>query len=57
MRYLAAIVLAVAMVALAIRAPAARRVLLVVLAVIVLYAVMKLTGIVDSLAPDRMGVY
>jgi hypothetical protein len=57
MRYLAAIIVAVALVALATRAPATRRVLLVVLAVIVLYAVMKLTGIVDALAPDRMGVF
>jgi hypothetical protein len=57
MRYLAAIALAVALVALATRAPATRRVLLVVLAVIMLYAALKLTGVVDALAPDRMGVF
>jgi hypothetical protein len=57
MRYLAAIALAVALVALATRAPATRRVLLVVLAAIMLYAVLKLTGVVDALAPDRMGVF
>jgi hypothetical protein len=57
MRYLAAIALAVALVTLATRAPATRRVLLVVLAVIMLYAALKLTGVVDALAPDRMGVF
>ena len=57
MRYIVALVLAVALVALVTRAPAARRLLYVILAAALLYAVLKLTGVVDALAPSRTGVF
>jgi hypothetical protein len=56
LRYAAIVVVAVALVALAARAPA-RRVLWAVGGAILLYAVLKLTGVVDALAPDRIGVF
>ena len=37
------------------RSPRVRRVLHVVLAVLAVYAVLKLTGVIEAIAPDRMG--
>ena len=39
------------------RSPRARRVLHVVLGVLALYAVLKLTGVIEAIAPDRDGVF
>ena len=52
LRYLVAFVAAVALVALVTRAPAARRALVAILGLVLLYAVLKLTGVVDALAPE-----
>ena len=49
--------LVVALVALITRSPRLRLVLNAVLAVLAVYAVLKLTGVIDALAPDRMGVF
>jgi hypothetical protein len=57
LRYLAAIIVALALVALVTRAPGPRRVLFAILGLVVLYAVLKLTGVVDALAPSRTGVF
>ena len=56
LRYLAAVAV-LALLALAARVPAARRVLYAIGGAILLYAVLKLTGVVDAFAPDRIGVF
>ncbi len=43
--------------ALLLRADALRRALYVILGVMVAYAVLKTTGIIDAWAPDRIGVF
>jgi uncharacterized membrane protein YuzA (DUF378 family) len=56
MRYLLLVVALLAIAALAGRWPAARRALLVLIALAALYAVLKMTGVIEALAPDRDGV-
>jgi hypothetical protein len=56
-RFVFALIVAVALIALVTRAPAPRRLLYGILGLMVLYAVLKLTGVVDALAPGRMSVY
>ena len=48
--------LVVALVAFVTRSPRLRLVLKALLAVLAAYAVLKLTGVIDALAPDRDGV-
>jgi hypothetical protein len=38
-------------------APGARRALWVALGLVLLYAALKLTGVIDALAPSRTGVF
>lgn len=54
--FLLAIVI-VAIAALFLRAPRLRLALLCLLALMVLYAVLKLTGVIEAMAPDRIGVF
>jgi hypothetical protein len=56
LRYIFALVLVLAIAALLTRGQAARRSLWVVVALVILYAVLKLTGVIEVLAPDRIGV-
>jgi len=56
LRYIFALVLILSIAALLTRAQAARRGLWVVVALVILYAVLKLTGVIEVLAPDRIGV-
>lgn len=51
---LVALLLALALLS---RAETLRRVLYVVLGAMVLYAVLKTTGVIDAWAPDRIGVF
>jgi hypothetical protein len=57
MKYLLTLVAVVGFVAVATRLPAVRRALLVLLGVLALYAVLKMTGVIEALAPDRDGVF
>ena len=54
MRYL--VVAAAVLVALVTRHPAGKRGLLALLAVLALYAVLKMTGVIEWIAPSRSGV-
>jgi hypothetical protein len=56
LRYTFALVLVLAIAALLTHGPAARRSLWVVVALVILCAVLKLTGVIEVLAPDRIGV-
>lgn len=55
LRYVMVLVVAIALVALVTRATAPRRVLWVLAALMLLYTILKLTGVIDAMAPDRMG--
>ena len=55
MLFLVAVVLA--LVALITRAAAARRALWVMFALAALYTVLKLTGVIEDMAPTRYGVF
>jgi hypothetical protein len=57
LRFVLLLLIALALVAVIARAPGARRVLWVALAIVLLYAALKLTGVIDALAPDRTGVF
>ena len=56
-RFVFALIVAVALVALVTRAPAPRKLLFGILGLMVLYAVLKLTGVVDAWAPGRMSIF
>ena len=55
-RVLFLFVAALGIVALIARTPSARRLLYVILALMVLYTILKLTGVIDAAAPVRNGV-
>jgi hypothetical protein len=57
MRYLVVAVALAILVALIARRPGARRALTALLVVLVLYAVLKMTGVIEMIAPGRDGVY
>jgi hypothetical protein len=55
LRVLLLFVVCFAVVALITRRPGPRRLLYAFLALMVVYAILKLTGVIDAMAPDRMG--
>jgi hypothetical protein len=57
MKYLLTLVLIVALVAFVTRLPSVRRALLIVLGLLACYALLKMTGVIEALAPDRDGVF
>lgn len=57
LRFAFLFIAAVALVALVTRAPGPRRLLYVLLGLAVIYTVLKLTGVIDTFAPDRLGYY
>jgi hypothetical protein len=57
LRILLFLVALLLLLALLIRADTLRRALYVVLGAMVLYAVLKTTGVIDAIAPDRIGVF
>jgi hypothetical protein len=57
LRYLVLLAAVMAGIALITRSPRLKRALKVVLAVLGVYAVLKLTGVVEAIAPDRDGVF
>jgi len=57
LRFAFLLVLAIALVAVITRAPGPRRVLFVVLGLMVVYTILKLTGVIDEMAPSRTGVF
>ena len=57
MKYLVTLVLLVAAVAFVTRWPSVRRALLILLGLLGFYAVLKMTGVIEALAPDRSGVF
>jgi hypothetical protein len=56
MKYLLTLALIVAFVAMVTRLPSVRRALLILLGLLAFYAVLKMTGVIEALAPDRDGV-
>ena len=57
MKYLLTLVLVVGFVAVVTRLPSVRRALLVLLGLLAFYAVLKMTGVVEAIAPSRGGVF
>lgn len=57
LRILLLLVALLLLLALLIKAETLRRVLYAILAVMVAYAVLKTTGVIDAVAPDRIGVF
>jgi hypothetical protein len=56
LRFIGALVVGIAVVALITRAKPVLRLLYVILGLMALYAVLKLTGAIEALAPDRTGL-
>lgn len=56
MKYILAIVLAVLIVAMVTRAGSVWRLLMILLGLALLYTVLKLTGVIDSIDPRGMGL-
>lgn len=57
LRLLVFLVALLLLLALLVGADRLRRVLYVLLGVMVAYAVLKTTGVIDAIAPDRIGVF
>jgi hypothetical protein len=57
LRHLFALIVLLALVAMVTRARGPRRVVWVVLGLMVVYTVLKLTGAIEAMAPDRSGVF
>jgi len=57
LRFAFLLIVAVGVVALITRAPGARGLLYALLALAVAYTILKLTGVIDEWAPDRMGYH
>jgi hypothetical protein len=57
MRYLLVLALLLALAVVVARRPSARWVLLLILGAMALYAILKITGVIEAIAPDRDGVY
>lgn len=57
LRILFLLVALLLLLALLIKAETLRRVLYVILGLMVTYAVLKTTGAIDAMAPDRIGVF
>jgi hypothetical protein len=56
MKYVLVLALILALVVAA-RRPAGKRALLFVLGLAALYAILKATGVIEAIAPDRFGVF
>jgi uncharacterized membrane protein YccC len=57
MKYLVALVAFGFLVSFLTRSPRMRRGLQIVLAVLAVYAILKMTGVIEAIAPDRDGVF
>jgi hypothetical protein len=57
LRLLVIVVVLLAVIALLTRAPTPRRILFALAAFAVIYTILKLTGVIDAMAPDRIGVF
>lgn len=57
LRFILLFVVALAIVAILTRGPAVWRALWVLLAIIGVYVILKATGVIDGLAPSRIGVF
>ncbi len=57
LRYLGLVVAALVVVVLLTRSPLARRALWIVGGLAILYTILKLTGVIEAMAPDRDGVF
>ena len=57
MKYLLTLVVVVGLVAYVTRLPSVRRALMVVLGLLAFYAVLKMTGVIEAVAPSRDGVF
>ncbi len=57
LRFLIVIVIILAIVAFVTSAPGLRRVLIAIGVAAVIYTILKLTGAIDAMAPDRTGVF
>jgi hypothetical protein len=57
MKYLLTLLVVLAFVAVLTRLPSVRRALLILLGLLAAYAVLKMTGVIEALAPDRQGVF
>jgi len=56
LRYILGLVILVGLVALVTRARGPRRVLWVILGLVIVYAILKLTGVIEDISPSRMEV-
>lgn len=54
MRFLLGLLIVLALIAVFTRARGPRRALAVVVAVLVIYAILKVTGVIEAIAPDRI---
>jgi len=57
MKYVLVLALVVAFVAMVARRPGGKRALQLVLGALALYAILKVTGVIEAIAPDRSGVF
>ena len=57
LRILVVIVIILAIVAFVTRAPGLRRVLIAICVAAVIYTILKLTGVIEAMMPDRIGVF
>lgn len=57
LRFVLVLVVAIALVAVVTRAPGPRRFLFALFGLMVVYAMLKLTGVIDAMAPSRTGVF
>jgi hypothetical protein len=57
LRFVFLVLIALGLVAVVTRSPLARRTLWVLLGLMVLYAILKLTGVIEAIAPSRTGVF
>jgi hypothetical protein len=57
LRILIVIVIILAIVAFVTRAPGLRRALIAICVAAVIYTILKLTGVIEAMAPDRIGVF
>jgi threonine/homoserine/homoserine lactone efflux protein len=57
LRYVTVLVVILGLIAILTRSPLARRALWVMGGLAILYTLLKLTGVIEAVAPDRSGVF
>ncbi len=57
MKYLIAIIAAFFLVTVVTRSPTVKRWLHIILALLAVYAILKMTGVIEAIQPDRDGVF